>query len=217
MQHSTAETVRRMERVRYVTRNYERLRGFRFAPFAVLLVATGVANAAFFGRPESFLDAQWGRAGFYLVCLAAAFYASERINAYYERSFGRVRQRRRRAAGHGPLLLVAAFAAAVVIGLPSVSERLGTGVLGAVCGAFMAGYLLYNWWPMRSPLTGHWPVLALLALACGMLPSVGVFASWDGLSLIMVPLGGVLAVGFALDHLLVVRTFGKVPEERDAE
>lgn len=184
-------------------------------PFAVWLVLAGISSTLLFERPESFFDAQWGKGFFDLTALLVAIYASEKINAYYESHLGRVRPRRQGRKVRGPLILVAALALAVVIGLPSVREGLGVGVLGVTAGTFAAGFILYSWWPMRDMMTFHWPIIAFLILAVSILPLFGA-VSLDGLPLFMSAVGALLAAGFVLDHLLVTRTLKHVPEDADA-
>ena len=210
---SARKELRELERVRYVTGNFERLQGLRYVPFALALMLWGVATWLWFEEPSGFFEVQpLANVVFFLVVFMPCLLVKP-IERYYERRFGRVRQRRRRPSGWwGTLLLAAALVVATVVGLPALRDDLGQPVLGAICGLFAAAFVLYNWWPVRSRFTIYWPTLAILVVGVCSLPVASVFVG-EMFSLLMAPLGLIFLVGFVLDHLLLVRTLKAVPED----
>lgn len=204
--------MRDLQRIRYVTKNFERLKGLRYVPFVLALVLWGFVTWLWFEEPSGFFDVQLLRNGVFLLVFLVPWLFVRPIERYYEHHFGLVRQRRWKPSGRGTLLLAAALVVAIVVGLPALRDDLGQPVLGIVSGLFAATLILYNWWPLRSKFTIHWPILAALAIVVCSLPLADIFIG-EMFSLLMAPLGVVFLVGFVLDHLLLVRTLKVVPED----
>ena len=211
---SAREEIRDLERIKYVTENFERLQGLRYIPFVLPLVLWGFATWLWFEEPSGFFDFQPLRNGaFFLVMLTPWIFVGP-IERYYENRFGLVRQRRRKPTRRGALLLATALVVTLVVGSLALRDNLGQPVLGIVGGLFAAAFILYNWWPVRSRFTLYWTALSMLAIVVCSLPLAGVFVG-EMFSLLTAPLGAIFVTGLVMDHLLLVRTLKTVPGEDD--
>ena len=203
--------VQDLERVRYVTQNYESLQGLKFVPWAMWLVLTGVAAAFWFEPPSGFFDVAWLRdlvlgAGA-VLCWVLYFRAA----GYYDRRFGKVIQRRRRKNSGRDFALFIGVVVLMLLASPLI-ERLGETATSVYAGCVLAGFILYLWWERRHRLIVHWPILAALTVVVGFLPAVATLPG-HGISLLSLPVGLLLVAGLLLDHLVLVRTLKAVPEE----
>lgn len=203
--------VQDLERVRYVTQNYESLQGLKYVPWAMWLVLTGVATAFWFEPPSGFFDVAWLRdfvlgAGA-VLCWVFYFCAA----GYYDRRFGKVIQRRRRQNSGRDFALFVGVVVLVLL-VSTLIERLGETATSVYGGCLLAGFSLYLWWERRHRLTVHWPILAALIVMIGFLPAVATLPG-HGISLLSVLMGSLLSAGLLLDHLVLVRTLKAVPEE----
>ena len=210
---SAREEVRDLERIKYVTKNFERLQGLKYTPFVVAFVFWGFALWFWFEEPNGFFDLQPLRTGvLFLVCFVPWFFVGP-IERYYENRFGLVRQRRRKTSGWGALLLTIVVVASFVVGSPAAfRDDVGQPVLGVIAGLFAATFILYDWWPKRGWLTVYWPALAILAFGVCSLPLAGVLVG-EAFPLLIVPLGVIFFVGSVMDHLLLVSTLKIVTED----
>lgn len=209
--------MRYLERVQYVTENYERLQGLRAVSMGMVLVLFGgglsvsfLAEFAGFWMLQAIL---WG------VCVLAILLLPIWAESYYGRRFGRVRSRWKGLSRYeviGMLLLLA-----FVYGLLAATELYGEEaewfLSSAAPGIYFGGLLVYTWWPKRSWLTAYWPVLALLVAGAGLLLSLaGQVSGWE-LTMPMISVLGVASIiGGFLDHLLLARTLKALPEDGNA-
>lgn len=184
-------------RIRFVTENYERLQGLRRLPLALCVAAVGILV---------YLDMDLAYVAVAVVMIYPAVFAEWTVGRFYERRSGRVRSRVR------PTDYVFW---AVLIGLVFFDDSPGDGsgrsfVLalgGVVCGAYVLG----AFWPREKwrRITAYWPAIAALVVATGLLSASGVVTPGPFIAV----LGISVSVGLVLDHLLLVRTFKKVPGE----
>lgn len=200
-----------LERVRYVTGNYERLQGLKYVPLTVWLATMGIVGAFLVEPPSGFFDLALAYNLCFLVGSIVAIALCFRAAGYYDRRFGRVEERRRHGGSGRGIVLFAGVAVAGVSVSP-LTNQLGEPVTGFFAGCLLAAFILHLWWERRHRLALHWPVLAALAVIVGSVPAVGTLPG-HGISLLCVPMGSLLAAGLLFDHLLLVRTFKSVPDE----
>ena len=209
--------MRSLERIRYVTGNYERLQGLRAAVMGVMLVLLGggLSIGLLAGFPGSqVFQALFRVTGVILVILMILLPVW--VGAYYERRFGQARSRWKGLSRYEVMgmLLVLAF----VYGLLAANQFYGEGAeqfLSSVApGVYFGGLLVYEWWPKRSRLTAYWPVLAaVVAGSSPLLSLVGQISGWQLLLPMIAILGVASIIGGLLDHLLLVRTMKSLPED----
>lgn len=85
---SVREEIRDLERLRYITENYEQLQGLRNVPLGIILLASGVLTYPFASRPtfspimsDAFFYLSFGL----LIGVTLLYFI---IGDYYERRFG---------------------------------------------------------------------------------------------------------------------------------
>ena len=206
--------MRDLERIRYVTENYERLQGLRAVTTGVVLVLFGIVLSA--GLPMRFTGFWTLQALLWGAVVLAMLLLPVWVRSYYERRFGQARSRWRGLSRYEVMgmLLVLAF----VYGLLAANQFYGEGAeqfLSSVApGVYFGGLLVYEWWPKRSWLTAYWPVLA--AVVAGSSPLLSLAAQISGWQLLlpMIAILGIASIiGGLLDHLLLVRTMKSLPED----
>jgi membrane associated rhomboid family serine protease len=205
--------VRDLERVRYVTENYERLQGLKVVPGGVVLLLFAGLTFLRFDLPGMTAREEGALFGVLFLLggisgILVATVVGWVIGQRYERRYGKVR---RSPPGRRTVFLLAlgtvAFWMAYIL---DTALRPPVYLPWLVIGA--AG--LVFWWPERR-FRAHYLVAAAAFVVVGLLPLVGVlprgFASEPGL---LLALGGVCAVAVGvLDHLLLVGTMRRLPEE----
>ena len=213
-----------LDRVRYVTRNYEKLQGLKAVPFGllILLVFWGVFPLADLLLRGSGLSkekissiADLVSAGLMIVILllTSVFYLGARD--YYRKRYGTVSSLavlpsvRRKILGVAVFLLVVdAFGVPIPDGLPQVS------VIPLVFGAA----LLAAYWPERR-FRAQYLILAVLFMGLAFIPllvidTIPANKAWALDSVLAWNVLGLYCViGGVFDHLLLIRTFKSTPGE----
>ena len=222
MQGSAEGTVRNLERVRYVTENYEVLKGLKRVPVGLMNIALGVLlwvlQVVDIPRAPEDTYGRWAVALvfnslFYLLILLliAALVLSFVFNDYYERRFGKVERRRfdRRRILIGATVVAGCLVAYGVDLAVRPPLRLGWLALGVV--------MIAHAWPKRR-FRAHYIVMSALLVAASFLPLLGIPLgdTLQGYSAFIVAFSGLqFVVGGIFDHLLLVRTMKSLPEEDD--
>lgn len=211
---STKEEIRDLERVRYVTENYERLQGLKMMPVGVLMLALAVFALLRIDWPGMTSEEEGALFGVLLIfggifgCLAASL-ASWVISGRYEQRYGKARRSPiSRWAGVLIVLGAVSFYVAhtidIVLMTPMYLPYLVVGVAGIVF-----------WWPERR-FRIHYLFVAVTFLLVGFLPLAGVLPGnyfGEALGLLFLHLGiSVIVIGL-LDHLLLIHTLKTVPED----
>lgn len=184
-------------RIRFVTENYERLQGLRRLPLALCVVVVGFLV---------YLGEGLIAGAVAVVMIYPTVFAEWTVGRLYERRFGRVR------SGSYPTDYVSwAVLLALVFAMDSSQAWLGRPLVFGLVGFVGGAYVFAAFWPRekRHRSTAYWPAIAALVIVTGLLVSVdavspGSFIVFTGLS---------ISIGLLLDHLLLVRTFGRVPRE----
>jgi hypothetical protein len=183
-----------LNRIRFVTRNLNELRGLLNAVYGMLLVAIGCAYELL-GRPRGGV--------LYLPLLLALWGFERRAKSYYRTRFGEVEPRRNRTSAWNTNLWVAAalFPASWTPDVPTFDSTLyiyTLAVLGFLC----------KWAKLGAPRSGiHYPVLGalLFGLAAWSAPAGG------GLASAWILCGSAWVLAGLLDHRLLVRTLPPLP------
>ncbi|MGF1473544.1 MAG: hypothetical protein ACFB50_17625 [Rubrobacteraceae bacterium] len=205
---SAREEVRDLERVRYVTENYERLQGLRNVPLGLIAFVTGASmllpsSSTYFGYVV-------GEVFFYalILMLIATVLLYFVAGNYYERRFGWVQtfsMKRKQ-------VVAVATAIGVLLGVGSVNLVFQPPIhmIWVVWGLSAAAI----YWPERR-FRMHYVAIGVLVVGASFLPLFGI----TSVSLAY-ETGGLLAflgvfylVGGILDHLLLVRTMKHLPED----
>lgn len=201
--------MRSLERVRYVTRYYEKLWGLKLVPVGLfmILLASG----------ESGLGPSWLRSGqvsipglMVFVLMIGLMWAA---GVYYRRSFGRVvRGASERNMAFDAVIGVAVFGAVISVNWLDAVLRPTVSLTGITIAA-----LLVLWWFATSKARRHYLILAALLLVLTLLPLLGApfdarFPFDDMVGAALVSGVGLIVIGVG-DHLLLARTFKAVPEE----
>lgn len=212
---SAREEIRDLERVRYVTENYDNLQGLTRVPIGLALLIVW----AFFLISGFEISSQPVADIFITLSLLAGgvlILLFFRIRKYYTRRYGRVRVfprlfSRRRAVG-GVVALTILFAGAFfVLWLGASVELVSLPLILLGLGAME----MIDRWPERR-LRPHYFVAGALAALAGL---VVLFLVLSGirypdvllLHLMSAFIGLVLVIGGVLDHLLLVRTMKSLP------
>jgi hypothetical protein len=190
--------LRTLDRVQFLSRNYESLQGLRAAPLGVfavvfglnLLIADWPAPAPAIGMLLLFAS---------LVAMPVAHLA---LRAYYRRTFGYAQPR--------PNTRDALYALLFVIGL-ALDGQFGLPVSLFALAAVV--YLLDQWWRARD-LRFHYALLALVMLGYAL--ATALIPAGQRLAASAVAIGVVILLGGLLDHLLLLRLVGgRRPEAVD--
>ena len=199
-----------VERVRYVTRNFEQLQGLRYAPYGLAMVLFGFMSFLWFAPSSGFFDVRLVDDLVFAGLLVVAMVLHHQVSVYYGRRFGHVR---RRSWGEKTrLTFVFWIVIAAVFVLSFFRDWFGQIGLSLLAGAAVAAFVLGDLWVERHRLTAYWAFLAVLAVGVCFLPVFGVFEG-RAFPLVAVSLGGILLLGSLLDHLLLVRTLKPMPRE----
>lgn len=216
---STREDVRDLERVRYVTENYEDLQGLARVPVGLLVLAVwGFFLISNFEISSKFVaDVVITLSLLIGGVMILLFF---RIKGYYRRRYGRVRVIpnvfKKRRVYSGVIALVVSLLASYLALWMGVMENLdpfpfillGLGIMEVI-----------DRWPERRFRPHHFVVGVLMALS-GLILWLLVLSDRqypDALVLHLLTALFVLSlvVGGILDHLLLVRTMKSLPEEDD--
>lgn len=221
MQSSAVKTAREMERVRYITRNYEDLQGLVWLPFGALLVVAGLFVAAGVTpevgtRLAGDLVALGGGA-----LILALIFSVLLIRRYYRRNYGAVaefdsaflRRYKTYFLVSLPLLVVVLALESALVGMPGFP-------LPGFLFAVMAGEAA-SWWTDGRFRRHHFiGAAALTALAgAGFVYELASGAALgDGcLDIALVSAGLYVVAGGLLDHRLLAGTMRDLPEEDSPE
>lgn len=211
-----------LERVRYVTANYDHLQGLRKAPVGLffLLLAVVGAYTLLIWRPEGGADVPAAYGYAFLPTVVMLFVGTVvlyyRISGYYERRYGSVK-----------LFLQVPMRRQVLIGVVVLcvflSSSLGLLLFGmtvliaywperrfqrhyVAMGALIVGYALFG-------MAGLYLSLTLLPGLLDVMLALGYFGRLITLSIV----GLYYIVGGFLDHLLLVSTMKLLPKEGDGQ
>ena len=217
---SVREEIRDLERVRYVTENYEDLQGLKWAPagLLVLIVYVSVIFTSFEITTKFVADIVVTLAVLVGVALLVSFFG---IRRYYENRYGRVRVvprifRRRRAYGGLVVLvvmLVTFYLAAFVYEIRSIEPYPFFLIL------FGAVEMLERWPEIR--FRAHHFFTGVLMTVAGLVLLIFTLQGnpYSEILFVHVLVGLFvlqLTVGGALDHLLLVRTMKHLPGDSSA-
>ena len=202
------------ERVGYVVRNFGRLQGLRYAPYGVAMSVLGVANFLWFAPSSGFFDPRPLASLLLVVLTVSAMVSSHYIGVYYDKSFGRVRNRF--SPKKTRLARVSWVAIGGILILSFFGGYVGRIWSGPLIGIAVATFMLGDLWIDRHRLTSHWAFLAALVVGVCSLPVFGVLDTGVDFSLIAVFLGLLFFAGTLLDHLLLASVLKTVPGDGDA-
>lgn len=204
--------VRDLERVRFVTENYEQLQGLRWAPIGLYFCLYFWFSLTIWSsdRPLTFW---WGLVSlvFAVSLIAGMFWAQGAIPRYYQRRFGQVRRGRWIDTVTLPsILLMCLFCAALLVNRifhPPVDLAL---LSFGVC-------MFVDSWPDRR-FRIHPLIMMPVFIAASFLPLLGVWSTSSGqepssIEVFLLFMGLYFVVSGVLDHLLLVRTMKQLPEE----
>lgn len=210
---SAREEIRDLERVRYVTANYERLQGLRVVPLGIVflvlsaltLLRLDVPGIAF-EEERVFLNVLLFFGG--VLGLLAALSFGYVIGGRYEQLYGKTRRPPLR--GRTVVLFLLAYVSFEVAHIADIALRtpvyLPYLLLGVVGTVF--------WWRERR-FRVHYLICAVSFLIVGLLPSLGVlprgYFEQPGLLFSMLGLFSIV-IGLA-DHRLLTKTMKSLPEE----
>lgn len=190
-----------LNRVQYVTQNYNQLQGLKFVPLGIYFILLGLDNAGYFPWLEqTIIGRTWTLWGLLLV--GGLYWL---ISQYYSNRFGKVRRAwedQQREEREGRIFIVLFLAA--VIG--DLLLRLPVGLAIIVFG----GYLMYLARVRTQRYRWYYIVAGLLFIGIGFLPlffnlsSENVFVASD---VFFVAGGAAIVLTSILDHILLVRTF----------
>ena len=210
-----------VQRVRYVSENYEGPQGLRRVPYHLAILVV-VLLGAWLGMDGESSDLRLAQNGLFFVVTFAVFLLVpgfySRIGRFYERRYGRVRSRQRAGLPVGWVLF---FAGGIIVALAvwrEVFSGFGGGPalygIGLSVGVVVVTAVWFSrWWDGgRSRYAAHWLVLAVLVAPATLASVAGFGTASPAWPFLAIYLGGD-TVGGVLDHLLLVRTLKAVPEE----
>ncbi|MGB3635453.1 MAG: hypothetical protein WA982_15530 [Rubrobacteraceae bacterium] len=207
---SVSEEVRGLERVRYVTENYEQLQGLKNAPVGLMVLFSG-ALMLFPSSLRSFSSLIGGNLYLLYVVLIAMVLLYFAMGSYYERRFGWVQtfsMERQQIVAAIILIIVL-----VVVGSANLAFQPPIHMIWLAWGVA----LTVVYWRERR-FRAHYVVIGILVCGVSFLPLLGI--SQTGSTAyetggLMAFLGILYVVGGILDHFLLVRTMKSLPEEDD--
>ncbi|HUP28460.1 MAG TPA: hypothetical protein VM409_08500, partial [Chloroflexia bacterium] len=197
-----------LERVRYVTTNYNYLQGLKMVPIGLVFLALAAFQGGWLPAPNV------GSAALNITGIGLAFVLAWAANLYYSRTFGRVL----------PAPIIPRnpnWAAIIGVWTAGLALLLGTILLDALFhlpvilfGLVMSALIVAYYWPRRS-FAAHYLAIAGIIAAISVFPAFGVnrdnpaFSSYIFSSL---SLGLIFVVGGLFDHILLANTLKPVPE-----
>ena len=193
--------MRRLERVKYVTKNYRTLQGLRQVPIGIFLLAVAISNSGIWPwytvwKPVSDL-----------CVLALMLVGHALVGVYYKKNFGQVQpvtrsERDTRIGIVFVLTLVVAFVLDVVF-WPPVS----------VIGLTLAAGLFGGWWKDGKLKVHYVPAAGVLAVV-SLLPLMSTITP-EQLFGVGIPLSlGVVTIFIGVgDHLVLKRFLPPAPDE----
>ncbi len=210
---SVREEVRDLERVRYVTQNYERLQGLKVLPVGVLMLLISALTLLQVDLPGMTPEEEGTLFGVLLLFgglfgILVAMLIGWVIGDFYERRYGKAQRlplsrRTMWLVASGVVAFWVAHMTDVVLQAPVYLPYL---VLGVADVLF--------WWPERR-FRAHYLVAAAAFVVVGFLPLTGVLSEnyAEALRLLFLLLGvSTIAIGIC-DHLILRRTLLPVPED----
>ncbi|MGB3635452.1 MAG: hypothetical protein WA982_15525 [Rubrobacteraceae bacterium] len=217
---SAREEVRDLERVRYVTENYEDLQGMKRVPIGlmVLIAYVFMVSAEFEITTKLVADIVLTLA---LLVAGALLVGHFWIRRYYENRYGRVRVVprifRRRRVYSGLAVLAMMFATFYLAGWVYEMQNVEPYPFFLILFGMME---VFDRWPELRFRPHHFFLGASMTLAGLLLLILVVQGNPYTESLFLHALVGFfvlqLTVGGILDHLLLVRTMKRLPEEANA-
>ena len=207
---SVREEVRDLERVRYVTENYEQLQGLRNIPLGLILLALGAFMLSSARLPPFSPVASdvFFYGSFALLIVAISLYFV--IGNYYERRFGWVHtfsmNRKQVVAA------ITGITVLLVIGSVNLVFQPPIHMIWLVWGISLTAVY---WRERRFRI--HYVAIGVLVSVLSFTPLLSISRtelSYDAGGL-MLFFGILLVVGGFFDHLLLVRTMKTLPEEED--
>lgn len=207
---SAKEEIRDLERVRYVTENYEQLQGLRNVPLGFVVLALGVFMLSSASLPP--FSPVASDVFFYgsFALLAVAFLLYFVIGNYYERRFGWVHTssiKRKQVVS-----AITGITVLILIGIVNLVFQPPIHMIWLFWG--LALTVIY-WRERRFRM--HYIAIGLLVSALSFMPLLDISRTepiHDAGGLILF-LGILFVVGGFLDHLLLVRTMKTLPEADD--
>jgi hypothetical protein len=215
--------VQDLERIRYVTRNYERLQGLKLLPIWMALLASTLFQEALrlifpqgMDNPYRTFAATFAYA-FFLLLFIAAILLYIWFEDYYARKFGRV--------GRGPsarrdrfkvlAFVVLVIVVVVVSFFAARADAFGRSPLLVGWLALGAGWIIAGWPHRRFQM--HYIVVGLLLLGLSFSLLLGFLRidTTQESNLFTAVLSASCIVNSICDHLLLVRTMKHLPEEDD--
>ncbi|MGF1473545.1 MAG: hypothetical protein ACFB50_17630 [Rubrobacteraceae bacterium] len=216
---SAREEIRDLERVRYVTENYEDLQGLRRVPIGLLALGiyTFVVFTGFEIRTKFVADIVVTLAVFAGVVLLIAYFG---IRRYYENRYGRVRvvpRVFRRGRTHGFVVFIIIIATAYSILWMREMQAIEPYPFSLIGLGTME---VFERWPEKRFRPHRFVLGTVLTLSGFILLILALqgnpYSEILFLHLLAAYLVLDLVVGGILDHLLLVRTMKRLPEDSNA-
>jgi hypothetical protein len=188
------------QRIEFVTRNFDSLKGLYAVPFGLLALTLAAARSGLI----ALRGGQWESA----AIAAALLLSLGGAKLYYDRRFGRAVPRPSDAAYHVELVVFRGIAISALF-VPLATR---TGGWLSLAAPFLALALTVAARPSALRFRSHWVVLAALVAATSPLLPADLTLS---LALRLALVGGYFLVCGLLDHWLLVRTLAPLPKEAD--
>jgi len=193
-----------LERVRYVTTNFNYLQGLAMMPVGVIFLAFAAIEVGWLPVPG------WGS----IVGLGLALVLAWTAHQYYNRTFGRVVSESciPRNPNWGAIIGVWTLGLGLMIGALLLDTWLNPPVI--LFGLTTAALTFAYYWPRRS-FAAHYLAIAGVIALISLFPLVG--GSIDNpvfrpSILSFVIMGLLFVVGGLFDHILLARTLKPIPE-----
>ena len=210
---SAREEIHNLERVRYVTENYEQLQGLKMVPVGILMLTISALTLLRVDLPGMSYKKETILFGVLLIIggmlgIAVASLAAWVIGGRYERMYGKARQLP--SSRRMVVLVVLGWIAFWIAPMTDVVLQTPVYPIYLVIG--IAGIIF--WWPEKR-FRVHYLVAAVTFLIVGFLPLTGMLPGnyTEALWLLFLHFGVSVVVIGLLDHLLLVRTLKAVPED----
>lgn len=196
-----------LDRVRYVTTNFNYLQGLVMMPVGLIFLAVAAMEAGWLQTRG------WASIVGFGLALVLAWAAHQ----YYNRKFGRVKTVSAipRNPNWAAIIAVWTLGLGLLIGAHLLDGWLHPPVI--LFGLTMAALTFAYYWPRRSFAT-HYLAIAGIIAVISLFPVLGVDATnpvFQPSIFSLIILGLFFAVGGLFDHLLLARTLKPVPEADD--
>ena len=200
-----------LERVRYVTTNFNYLQGLAMMPVGAIFLIFAAMEAGWLPMPT------WGSEVLNLVGLGVALALAWIAHQYYNRTFGRVVSEScvPRNPNWAAIIGVWTLIFGLLVGALLLDSWLKPPVI--LFGLTMAALTFAYYWPRRS-FAAHYLAIAGVIALISLFPIVGASAENPAFRpsiLSFIILGLIFIVGGLFDHILLARTLKPVPEADD--